>query len=423
MSSEVDFDLPYLDCLLDLIFEVQPSENHEAGRTDLLWTRGKPLNPASVERHHRRTMTATGPLPMDDVLVRRSGRLGHLTLNRPAVLNALTPGMVARMREAVTSWETDDEIGAILIDGAGERAFCAGGDVRMLHASGRRRDGLAQRFWHDEYVLDALIARCTRPVIGIMSGLVIGAGLGLTGHARHRVATESLQLSMPEVGIGLIPDVGATWLLSRTPEEYGTYLGLTGASVGPGDAIALGLADRFIPSEQIAELIRRLSDSVGRSHDDEVTEILESFTRQPTAGPLLARRAVIDRCFRFDRVEEIVAALMREHGEWASVTLTVIRSRSPTSLKISLAALRAAREMACLEDCLRLEFRLVCRILDGCDFYEGVRAAVIDKDRTPRWNPDRIEDVSADVVGAYLDPRHSPDVLFAPRPTNTPASA
>lgn len=357
----------------------------------------------------------------DEVLIRRSGRLGRLTLNRPAVLNALTPGMVARMHAAVRAWETDPGIGAILIDGAGERGFCAGGDVRMLHASGRRRDGVAQRFWHDEYVLDALIARCARPVIGIMSGIVIGAGLGLTGHACHRVATEDLRLAMPEVGIGLIPDVGATWLLSRAPGECGTYLGLTGASVGAGDAIALGLADRLIPSEWVPRLIERLSDPADGDRDDGIDAVLASLARAPGEAPLAARRAIIDRCFGFESLEEIVAALMREDDAWASGVLALLRTRSPTSLKLSLAALRAARGLTSLEDCLRLEFRLVCRILDGCDFYEGVRAAVIDKDRTPRWNPDRIEDVPAEVVRAYLDPRDSPEVSFAPRSTGAAA--
>jgi enoyl-CoA hydratase len=363
-------------------------------------------------------MNGLAAAPTDEVRIRRSGRLGHLTLNRPAVLNALTPGMVTRMLAAITAWEVESGISAILIDGAGERGFCAGGDVRMLHATGRRRDGLAQRFWHDEYVLDALIARCTRPVIGIMSGIVIGAGLGLTGHASHRIATEDLRLSMPEVGIGLIPDVGATWLLSRAPGECGTYLGLTGASVGASDAIALGLADLFIPSEQVPRLVQRLTASGSGTDAGGIGEILASYAETPDTAPLSARRALIDRCFGFNSLEEIVAALAREDDAWAGTVLALLRTRSPTSLKISLAALRAAREFNSLEDCLRLEFRLVCRILDGHDFYEGVRAVVIDKDRTPQWKPDRIEDVSSEVVRAYLDPRDAPEVAFIARPVD-----
>lgn len=363
----------------------------------------------------RGAMNVLGVSPTDEVLVRRSGGLGRLTLNRPTVLNALTPGMVARMVEAIMGWEADDEISAILIDGAGDRGFCAGGDVRFLHASGRRRDGLAQRFWHDEYVLDALIARCARPVVGIMSGIVIGAGLGLTGHARHRIATENLRLSMPEVGIGLIPDVGATWFLSRAPGETGTYLGLTGASVGVGDAIALGLADSFIPTRRLPLLVQQLSVPETSGRGSHFGSILEALAERPAEAPLWERRAVIDRCFRFDTLEEIVAALVAEPDDWAAAALELLLTRSPTSLKISLAALRAARGLASLEDCLRLEFRLVCRILDGHDFYEGVRSAVIDKDRKPRWRPDRIEDVTDETVRAFLDPQHSPDVLFAPR--------
>ncbi|MCJ2115047.1 enoyl-CoA hydratase/isomerase family protein [Methylobacterium sp. J-001] len=360
-------------------------------------------------------MNALDKPPTDEVLVRQSGGLGRLTLNRPAVLNALTPSMVARMVEAITGWEADDTISAILIDGAGDRGFCAGGDVRFLHASGRRRDGLAQRFWHDEYVLNALIARCAHPVIGIMSGIVIGAGLGLTGHARHRIATENLRLSMPEVGIGLIPDVGATWLLSHAPGEIGTYIGLTGASVGVEDAIALGLADRFIPAKHLPLLVGRLSDLGTSGRADHVEAALETLAERPGRAPLWERRAVIDRCFRFDTLEEIAAALAAEPGDWAGGALQLLRTRSPTSLKISLAALRAARDLESLEDCLRLEFRLVCRILDGHDFYEGVRSAVIDKDRAPRWRPTLIEDVTDETVCAYLDPQHSPEVLFAPR--------
>jgi enoyl-CoA hydratase len=348
----------------------------------------------------------------DPVIVARLGRLGRLTLNRPAVLNALTPGMVARMSEMIAAWETDDRIGAILLDGAGTRGFCAGGDVRMLHASGRRRDGLAQRFWHDEYVLDARIARCARPVIGLMAGLTIGAGLGLTGHARHRVATETLRLSMPEVGIGLIPDVGATWLFSRLPGEFGTYLGLTGATIGTGEAVALGLVDHCVPTDALGALI----DGLAAAADDRaVARVLSAAARAPGPAPLLERRGLIARCFAHDSVEAIAAALAREDDPWAGETRALLLTRSPTSLKITLAALRAARDLPSLEACLGVEFRIVCRILDGVDFYEGVRAAVIDKDRAPRWKPDRIEDVPEALVRAYLDPRDSPEVAFAPR--------
>lgn len=335
----------------------------------------------------------------DEILLRQAGGLGRITLNRPSALNALTPGMLRAMHWALDQWEDDPAVRGILIEGAGDRGFCAGGDLRLLHASGLRRDGVADRFWHDEYVLDARIARSTKPVVGIMTGLVIGGGVGLTAHARHRVVTDGTRLSMPEVRIGLIPDVGATWLLSRTPGESGTYLALTGASIGPGDALALGLADYFVPETCLDDMVEKIAHA-----PDEIASILRAADQPAPPAHLTARLETIDACFAHDHVAEIVEALREEGSDWSREARTAMELGSPTSLALTLAALRAAPMLGSLEDCLGMEYCIVRRILEGPDFYEGVRAVILDKDRNPRWQPARLDDVSAETIQMHLAP-------------------
>src|SRR4051812_8096461 len=305
----------------------------------------------------------------EDLQARRIGAAGRLTLDRPASLNALTLGMVRGMAEILDEWEAAPEIGAVVIDAAGPRAFCAGGDIRALHAGGQAKDGLAEAFWREEYVLDARIARYPKPVVPLMAGLIMGGGVGISAHARHRVVTDTTALAMPEVGIGLIPDVGATWLLSRAPGETGTYLAMTGERIGAADVIALGLADHYVPQARLEELGEALAAIPGGNADAEVAEVIGRIAEAPGPSRLLEKRDAIDVLFRFDEVEEIVAALEAEGSDWARGLAAGISTRSPTSLKLALAALRGARNLPSLEACLQVEYRIVCRIIRAHDFF------------------------------------------------------
>jgi enoyl-CoA hydratase len=341
---------------------------------------------------------------------RRVGTAGRLTLDRPASLNALTLGMIRGMAEILQEWERDPEIGVVVIDAAGNRAFCAGGDIRALHDAGRAGDSLPETFWREEYILDARIARFPKPVVPLMAGLIMGGGVGISAHARHRIVTESTALALPEVGIGLIPDVGATWLLSRAPGECGTYLALTGERIGAADAIALGLADHFVPQARFEELGAALAVISGPGGESQVDEAIRRLEEPAGSSRLLDRREAIDALFRFDTVEEIVAALDAEGSEWARGLSASIAAKSPTSLKLTLAALRGARSLPSLEACLQVEYRIVCRIIRAHDFFEGVRAIIIDKDQRPRWSPPTLPEVTPEMVQAYFEPL-GPDEL------------
>ena len=336
-----------------------------------------------------------------DLRTRRSGGAGWITLDRPAKLNALTPEMVAEMARLLQEWERDADLRLVLLDGAGARGFCAGGDIKFVRDSGLARDGQAQIFWADEYRLDAQIAGFGKPVVAFMTGIVMGGGVGLSAHTRHRIVTESTRLAMPEAGIGLIPDVGSTWLFSRARGETGTYLALTGSAVGAADAIALGLADHFV-AEAALEALKAALVLACPNTSEQVSAVVERFAGPPGEPLLAARQPPIDRAFAHDTVEQILAALRSEGSEFALATAREIGAKSPTSLKLTLRALREARGFASLQDGLRLEYRVVCRLLGGHDFYEGIRAAVIDKDRRPSWSPSRLDGVAPAALDQYF---------------------
>ena len=350
----------------------------------------------------------------DEVLVRQSGTAGRITLNRPRALNALTLDMLRSMAAALDQWDGDPSVSVVLLDGAGPRGFCAGGDIRAIYQSGRARDGLAETFWREEYHLIARIARFPKPVVTFMSGLVMGGGVGLSAHSSHRVVTETAAVAMPEVGIGLIPDVGGTWLFAHAPGEVGTYLALTGKRMEASDVIEAGFADFHVLEAQLPEVSRALQE-VLPSPDAaaEVESILRSYARPAGASPLFRNRASIDSLFCFDELESIVDALAAASSDFAVEAHETIQKMSPTSLKVTLAALRRARSLTSLEACLDLEYRIVCRVLDNHDFYEGVRAAVIDKDRRPRWQPDRLESVTADIIERHFAPLGSQELGLA----------
>jgi enoyl-CoA hydratase len=245
-----------------------------------------------------------------------------------------------------------------------------------------------------------------------MAGLIIGGGVGISAHAGHRVVTDSTALALPEVGIGLIPDVGATWLLSRAPGECGTYLALTGERIGAADAIAMGLADHFVPQARLEELGAALAAISGPDGGGEVDEAIGRVAEPAGPSRILNMREEIDALFRFDTVEEIVAALDQDGSEWARGLSAGIAAKSPTSLKLTLAALRGARGLSSLEACLQVEYRIVCHIIRAHDFFEGVRAVVIDKDQTPRWSPATLPEVTPEMVAAYFEPLGPDELTF-----------
>jgi enoyl-CoA hydratase len=356
-------------------------------------------------------MNANPESSTDPVLVFRQGAVGRIHLNRPKALNSLTLGMVKAIAKALVHFEHDPAVRCILLDGEGSRGLCAGGDIRAIHESGRRQDGEAELFWREEYILNACIAEYPKPYIAIMDGITMGGGIGLAAHGSHRVVTERSKVAMPEVGIGFVPDVGGTWLLSRTPGELGTYLALTGETIGAGDAIRTGLADIMVPSERLPAMIDALASLPQAAASDEIEGVLQSYSRPADDGMLWQHRDLINNCFSRNSVEEICSALTGVVDDFASATLHSLRSKSPTSLKVTLKLLHLAHN-ASLEDCLLREFRAAVRCLQGHDFYEGIRAAIIDKDRSPRWQPDTIGAVSEADIDRYLAPVHAGEPIF-----------
>jgi enoyl-CoA hydratase len=340
------------------------------------------------------------PSAADEVLIRREGRAGRITMNRPKALNALTHAMVGRIWDALVAWQDDAGIELVVLDGAGDRALCAGGDVRSLYESRTQGSGFARTFWRDEYRLNALIGRYPKPYVAIQDGVVMGGGIGLSGHARHRIVTERSQLAMPETGIGLIPDVGGTWLLAHAPGETGIYLGLTGEAMRAADAIYARFADAFVPSPKIAALIERLVDPKGGT----VADAIGALREDPSPSELARRRGEIDRAFGGTSVEAILEALAAMPDDWAAKARETLAQKSPKSLRLTHAAICNARTLASLEAALRVEYRLTVRLFEDGEFPEGVRALIVDKDRRPAWQPSRLSDLAPDLAARYLAP-------------------
>lgn len=334
------------------------------------------------------------------VLVERRGRLGVLTLNRPRALNALTHEMVHLLQDTLDRWVEDPQVETVLLTGAGDRGLCAGGDIVSIYRDATSGGDESVAFWRDEYHLDATIAAYPKPVVALMDGLVLGGGVGVSAHASTRVVTERTRIGMPETGIGFVTDVGGTWLLPQAPGELGTFVALTAAHVGAGDAIALGLADHYVPSESLGRLAEALVD---RPVDEVVAEVAEPA---PAAG-LLEQRGWIDAAFAGDDVNRILEALEARPEAEARAALERLTANSPTSVVVTLRALRSAPRLGGLEEALAQELRIAVRMLRGWDFPEGIRAQVIDKDRSPRWRPASVAEVSAADVDAYFTPLHS----------------
>lgn len=333
-----------------------------------------------------------------DVLVRAENGWGHITLNRPRALNALTDSMCTTIDAALLDWTHNDAIFGVLIDGAGERGFCAGGDIRALYEMGKAGNiDPAAGFFEREYRLNARIGRFPKPYVALMDGITMGGGVGLSAHGAYRVVTERTMLAMPEVSIGMIPDVGGTWLLGRVPGGLGIHVALTAMRLSGADAIGIDLADVFVESDRLDNLRAAILASRTRAELDDAFFAVRS---EPPTSRLLVDREWITRCYNRDDVKDILAALDASPETEARHAAMVIRAQSPTALKLTLRALRTAVRLGALEPCLDQEFRLALRCIVGHDFIEGVRAAVIDKDRTPRWSPDRLDAVTDTAIDA-----------------------
>lgn len=332
--------------------------------------------------------------PTGQVQTRVDGTVGLLTLNRPTVINALNHAMVSVLHRTLTAWAHDPAITAVVLSGAGDRGLCAGGDVVAIY-HGALGDGCAaRRFWHDEYQLNAYISRYPKPYVALMDGIVMGGGVGLSAHANTRVVTDRTRVAMPEVRIGLIPDVGGTYLLSRAPGRTGLHVGLTGASFTGADAITLGFADHYVPHDALADFTAAIVS-------DGVDAALAAYTEEPP-GSELALHPWIDECYAGETIEQIISALEAHDNAAAHAAARLIAGHSPTAVAVTLEALRRAERLDNLEDALAMEYCTSTAALRSHDLREGIRAQVIDKDRAPRWAPAEVSAVSAATVHAYF---------------------
>jgi enoyl-CoA hydratase len=334
-----------------------------------------------------------------EVICERRGSAGLIMLNRPQALNALTLAMVRDMRRALESWAGDGAVTRVVVSGAGEKAFCAGGDIRRLYElgrAGRREEALT--FWREEYELNTLIKRYPKPYVALIDGIVMGGGVGVSLHGSHRVAGERYLFAMPEVGIGFFPDVGATYALPRLPGRTGTYMALTGERLRTADALALGLATHAAKSKAMPALGDALTAG------EPLEAALAAAAHDPGPAPLDLHRTLIDRCFSAESVAAILACLdeAERHGsDFAGRTAATMRTKSPTSLVIAFEQMRRGAALS-FEDAMKTEFRIVSRISEGHDFYEGVRVTLIDKDGRPRWVPESVDAVRPEYVARHF---------------------
>jgi enoyl-CoA hydratase len=346
-----------------------------------------------------------------EVLFERRGGLGVITLNRPRAVNALTEGMVDLLLRQLTAWATDDDVAAVLVQGAGERGLCAGGDIvaiyrDMLHG-GNRTAG----FWQTEYRVNSLIARYPKPYVALMDGLVLGGGVGISAHGSVRVVTERTRVGMPEATIGFAPDVGGTFLLSRAPGQTGTHAALTGAHLDAGDALFLGLADHYVPSRRLPALVAALGNESPEA-------AVARYAEQPPASALSRQRDWIDACYASGDAGDIVDRLRAWTGPGradAAEAADTIEAKSPTSVKVTLASLRRAANLT-LDEALAQEYRAGMRFLSGPDFREGIRAQVVDKDRNPQWKPATLAEVLPAQVDRFFQPLDGGELDLQPGP-------
>ncbi len=348
-------------------------------------------------------------MAMSDIICEKRGAAGFVLLNRPQALNALNHDMVRGLDAALAHWVDDPSVERVVISGAGGRAFCAGGDIRLMHELGTHGRYAEQlEFYRDEYRLNQRIARYPKPYVALLDGYVMGGGVGVSIHGSHRIAGDRLTFAMPEVSIGFFPDVGATYFLPRLPDASGAYLGVTGARIGAGDAVELGLTTAYVPSSSFADLALALEAS------GDTDAIIARFAAPAPAGTLGPHRALIREAFGPGGVAHLLLALEEAAAAcsaFAADTLALLRAKSPTSVAIGLRQMAEGRA-ADIETCLRIEFRIVSRICRMADFYEGVRAVIIDKDNRPRWSPARLDEVDASAIEGCFAPLGADELTF-----------
>jgi enoyl-CoA hydratase len=351
-----------------------------------------------------------------DLIARREGSAGIIRLNRPKAINAVTLEMFRDIDKALDAFEADPRVAVVVLEGAGDRGLCAGGDIRALWESSKVNGDLGKVLWREEYILNARIKKFPKPYVAFMDGIVMGGGVGLSAHSAHRIVTERTKLAMPEVGLGFFPDVGGTYLLSHSPGKIGAYFGLTGQTMNGPDAIYARFADAVVPSTKLPALREALITVRPATTSDEVRKLIDGFATGEKSGPVAAMQPTIDALFAHERMEDIVRELKADGSEFAQKTLKTLGEKSPRGMVVTLKLLRLARNTSTLEECLVREYRAALEVFRSDDFREGVRAAVIDKDRNPKWSPPEIEDVTPEKIAPYFAEIGADELKF---PTKT----
>ena len=334
----------------------------------------------------------------EDVLTHTHGRAGHISLNRPKALHALTLEMCHAMSAALSEWAADDAVEAVIVDHAEGRGFCAGGDIAFLRNSALTDEGASGRkFFHDEYQLNHQMFAYPKPIVAFIDGITMGGGVGISQPAKYRVATEHTRFAMPETGIGLFPDVGGGWYLSRLGGRIGQFLALTGARLDGAECLWSGLATHYLPSDKLAEAKARIAE-----HPDRIGGILSELSISPPEALIEANAERIAHHFRSDRYEDIIASLEKDDSDWAMKELAALRTKSPQTCKVALRELAESAQLDDFADEMRMEYRIASRVLTRPDFAEGVRAVIVDKTGDPKWDPATPEGVSEDLLDSIF---------------------
>lgn len=340
----------------------------------------------------------------DEVNIHAHGRTGHISLNRPKALHALTLDMCHAMSAALAEWAAGGEIEAVILDHAEGRGFCAGGDINLLRHSALNDGGKSGReFFHDEYRLNHQMFEYDKPIVAFMDGITMGGGVGIALPCKYRVATEHTRFAMPETGIGLFPDVGGGWHLSRLGGRLGQFLALTGARLDGAECVWAGIATHYLPTEKLAEAKARITE-----HPDRISGILSELSVSPPEARIEANFDAIKKHFASDRYEDILASLEGDDSEWAAKELATLRTKSPQTCKVALRELAESEKLDSFADNMRMEYRIASRVLTRPDFSEGVRAVIVDKTNDPQWDPATPEGVSEELL----------DSIFAPLPAD-----
>ncbi|MBA2653659.1 MAG: enoyl-CoA hydratase/isomerase family protein [Gammaproteobacteria bacterium] len=337
------------------------------------------------------------------------GSVGLITLNRPDALNALTLDMCIAIDDKLAEWEKMGHIKAVLVRGEGEKAFCAGGDIKYVYDQGKSGAKKSRKFFWHEYRMNRRIFHFPKPYIALMHGITMGGGVGLSVHSSHRVAAENLVFAMPETGIGFFPDVGGSYFLPRCTGNTGIYMAMTGAKLHIADAIYAGVVDHLVPKENFEALITALAETkLSGNVNMQVSDIIGSYTMDADSMDiykphLLEHRAEINQCFAAHTLEGILEALVKSQSDWCQIIIAKMLEKSPTSLKVTLKQLLLGSQMD-FDDCMKLEYRVAQRFLMHPDFYEGIRSAIIDKEHIPAWKPDNLEELTPDIINEFFAP-------------------